>query len=310
MAYILAHYDQLAEEILYQCDGKVDAVVLGVGTGGTISGISRKFKEKSPNTLIVGADPIGSILAIPKELNVDGPPNLVEGIGYDFIPHTCMRKCVDHWVKTEDYGSLTCSRELIRKEGLLVGGSSGSVFWAAKQFIKEKGWENDNTKRVVCVFQDSVRNYITKFLSKEWCIEKEIFPYDDLKEEGHPFNGIPLSDVKFPEVEAHEDLTIGQAKELFEKGARIIPLKSNNKIEYAILPKKFLELVLLKKLSPNDSALKTRTKEFVVVPDTLDAAQLSKILERHDAVVVEKRTEGKIDKLWAASAMDLCCLMK
>ena len=66
LTYILAHYDQLAEEILYQCDGKVDAVVLGVGTGGTISGISRKFKEKSPNTLIVGADPIGSILAIPK----------------------------------------------------------------------------------------------------------------------------------------------------------------------------------------------------------------------------------------------------
>ena len=66
LAYILAHYDQLAEELLYQCDGKIDAIVLGVGTGGTISGISRKFKEKCHNTLIVGADPIGSILAIPK----------------------------------------------------------------------------------------------------------------------------------------------------------------------------------------------------------------------------------------------------
>ena len=132
--------------------------------------IIRKIKEKSPNTLMVGADPIGSILAIPKELNVDGPPNLVEGIGYDFIPHTCMRSCVDHWVKTEDVGSLTSARDLLRNEGLLVGGSSGSVFWAAKQFIKEKGWENDKTKRVVCVFQDSIRNYITKHLSKEWCV--------------------------------------------------------------------------------------------------------------------------------------------
>ena len=87
-------------------------------------------------------------------------------------------------------------------------------------------------------------------------------------------------------------------------------MKSNNKIEYAILPKKFLELVVLKKLSSADSALKTRTKEFVVVPDSLDAAQLSKILERHEAVVVEKRSEGKIEKLWAASPVDLFSLMK
>ena len=64
-SYILAHFDQLAEEILYQTDGKVDAVVLGVGTGGTIAGVARKIKMKSPDTLIVGADPIGSILAIP-----------------------------------------------------------------------------------------------------------------------------------------------------------------------------------------------------------------------------------------------------
>jgi cystathionine beta-synthase len=91
LAYILAHYDQLAEEILYQTEGKVDAVVMGVGTGGTVAGISRKIKEKSPSTLIVGADPVGSILAIPAELNVEGAPNKVEGIGYDFIPRTCQR---------------------------------------------------------------------------------------------------------------------------------------------------------------------------------------------------------------------------
>ena len=108
--HILAYYDQLAEEILYQCDGKVDAIVLGVGTGGAISGISRKIKEKSPSTLIVGVDPIGSIMAMPKEINANGPPNLVEGIGHDFIPRTCMRKCVDHWVKTDDVASFISAR--------------------------------------------------------------------------------------------------------------------------------------------------------------------------------------------------------
>lgn len=101
-----------------------------------------------------------------------------------------------------------------------------------------------------------------------------------------------------------------QAKDLFEKGARIIPLRSNNKIEQVILPKKFLELVLLKKLKPTDSALKTRTKDFAIVPDTLDAAQLSKVLERHEAVIVEKRNGDKSEKLWAAAASDLFCLLK
>jgi len=115
LAYILAHYDQLAEEILYQCDGKLDAVVIGVGTGGTIAGVARKIKEKSPNTLIVGGDPIGSILALPGSLNVPGGAYKVEGIGYDFIPRTCARECIDHWVKTEDIASFTYARQLIRK---------------------------------------------------------------------------------------------------------------------------------------------------------------------------------------------------
>ena len=83
---------------------------MGVGTGGTVAGISRKIKEKSPDTLIVGADPIGSILAIPAELNLEGEPNKVEGIGYDFIPRTCQRTCVDHWIKTEDLESFKNAR--------------------------------------------------------------------------------------------------------------------------------------------------------------------------------------------------------
>lgn len=113
LAYILAHYDQLAEEILFQTEGKIDAVVVGAGTGGTVAGIARKIKERSPHTLVVAADPIGSILAIPGELNVDGPSYKVEGVGYDFVPRTCMRESVDHWVKTEDVSTFKCARELI-----------------------------------------------------------------------------------------------------------------------------------------------------------------------------------------------------
>ena len=76
------------------------------------------------------------------------------------------RSVIDHWVKTDDPPSFTFARQLIKKEGLLVGGSSGSVVQAMFEFIKAKGWENDKTKRIVCVFSDSIRNYITKFLSQ------------------------------------------------------------------------------------------------------------------------------------------------
>lgn len=105
----------MAEEIYYQCDGKIDAVVCGVGTGGTISGIARKLKILDPKIQIVGADPFGSILSIPASLNIEAPPNKVEGIGYDFIPKTCMRECIDKWYKTDDLPSFINSRALIRQ---------------------------------------------------------------------------------------------------------------------------------------------------------------------------------------------------
>lgn len=97
---------------------------------------------------------------------------------------------------------------MIRKEGLLVGGSAGSVLQACMAFIKEAGWENDKTKRVVCVFSDGIRNYLTKFLSKEWCIENKFLPEDELKQPDHPFNGVSLAELNLPEIKAYEDLTV------------------------------------------------------------------------------------------------------
>ena len=102
----LAHYDTTAEEIIEQCGGKVDMVVLGAGTGGTIAGIGRKMKEKCPDCIVVGVDPEGSILAQPEELNkTDVTGYEVEGTGYDFIPTVLDRSVVDIWKKTNDKDS-------------------------------------------------------------------------------------------------------------------------------------------------------------------------------------------------------------
>ena len=137
----LAHYDGTAEEILDQCDGKLDAIVLGAGTGGTLTGIARKIKERVPDCVVVGVDPIGSILAEPDSLNDFNRlvSYKVEGTGYDFIPNVLDREIVDYWIKTSDKDSLLTSKRLIREEGMLVGGSCGANVWAAVEVAKKMG---------------------------------------------------------------------------------------------------------------------------------------------------------------------------
>ncbi len=155
-----AHYHGTAEEILDQTDGKLDMVVLTAGTGGTITGVAKKLKEKLPNVRVVGVDPVGSILAGPGPIGT----YKVEGIGYDFIPDVLDRSLVDEWVKTEDRESLLMARRLIRHEGLLCGGSCGAAVWASVEMAKKYG----PNKRIVTVLPDSVRNYMTKFLDQAW----------------------------------------------------------------------------------------------------------------------------------------------
>ena len=130
-----AHYHDTAREILEQTNGELDVLVASAGTGGTISGIARRMKEEAPNVHIVGVDPVGSILAGPGTIS----SYKVEGIGYDFIPEVLDRSLVDEWVKSQDGPSFQTARKLIRQEGLLCGGSSGSAMWAALKIATDRG---------------------------------------------------------------------------------------------------------------------------------------------------------------------------
>jgi len=175
----LAHYDETGAEILEQIDNKIDMFVAGAGTGGTISGIGRRLKEVVPSCEIVGVDPYGSILALPKALNesetqkaVEQSGYEIEGTGYDFYPTVIDHTVVDKWHKSLDKNGLPMARELIRKEGLLCGGSSGATVAAAVEEAKKlkKG------QTCVVLLADSIRNYMTKHLKPSWCIERELIP--------------------------------------------------------------------------------------------------------------------------------------
>lgn len=173
----LAHYDTTAEEVLVTCKNRLDMLVAGAGTGGTLSGLARKIKERLPECQLVGVDPVGSILALPEELNGPAPGSgqkaapafyEVEGIGYDFVPTVLERQLVDKWIKSEDGEALRMARQLIQHEGLLVGGSSGSAVAAAVRAIHEAGWAQRPDKRIVIILPDGVRNYMSKFISDKW----------------------------------------------------------------------------------------------------------------------------------------------
>lgn len=160
------HYRETAEEILADFGDNLQMVVMGVGTGGTLSGIARKLKERIPSIKIIGIDPEGSILGGGTEIR----SYLVEGIGYDFFPEVLDNTLVDQYIKTTDKVSFEMARRLIREEGLLVGGSSGAAMWGALQAAKslKKG------QNCLVILPDSIRNYMSKFARDTW-MEKEGF---------------------------------------------------------------------------------------------------------------------------------------
>jgi len=165
-----AHYYGTGAEIWEDFGDTLDMMVITAGTGGTISGVARYLKEKNPDILIIGVDPEGSILGGREEVFT----YQVEGIGYDFIPGVLDRDLVDRWIYVNDRDSFRMARRLIREEGLLVGGSSGSAIWATLEALKLY----PEAKTVLTLLPDSIRNYLTKFVSDDWMREQGFLEVD------------------------------------------------------------------------------------------------------------------------------------
>ena len=165
-----AHYRTTGPEIWEQTNGKLDYVVIGAGTGGTISGVGKFLKEKNPSIKVIGVDPIGSIYYdyFKHKRLVEPRVYQVEGIGEDMLCGSMHFEVIDDIMQVTDKDAFLMTRRLLREEGIFAGGSSGAAVWATIELAKKLPDESI----VVTILPDSGYNYINKIYNDKWMRER------------------------------------------------------------------------------------------------------------------------------------------
>jgi cystathionine beta-synthase len=155
-----AHYESTGPEIWEQTAGQITHLVVGVGTGGTVTGTARYLKERNPELVVIGADPVGSIYS-----GKDVHPYLIEGVGEDFWPETFDPTVIDRWERVSDRDAFLTTRRLAELEGILAGGSGGMAVHAA---LAVAAGIDDPEAMVLVVLPDGGRSYLSKIFSDAW----------------------------------------------------------------------------------------------------------------------------------------------
>jgi cystathionine beta-synthase len=286
----LAHEEGTAAEILEQCEGRLDALVMTAGTGGTITGIARAMKRALPNVQIIGVDPEGSILAGPGEIR----SYKVEGIGYDFIPDVLDRSLVDSWIKSNDRESFRAARRLIRQEGLLVGGSSGAAAWAALSVCRTM----QPGQRVVVLLPDSIRNYLSKFVSDGWMRQHGFLQADwELGTMGDVMRSFGQRTLVTLSVEA----PIAHATELFKQhGISQIPVLDAGRLVGILTELDVMQQLVSGRATPETTVAEAMVRRVSTVEIGAPASDLPAIFERGEVALVvdaERHLLGLVTKM-------------
>ncbi|KQS36923.1 pyridoxal-phosphate dependent enzyme [Pedobacter sp. Leaf194] len=291
LANTAAHYEQTGPEIWEQTEGKITHLVVGVGTGGTISGTGKYLKEKNPNIQVWGIDTYGSVFKKYKETGIFDKdeiyPYITEGIGEDFLPANVNFDVIDLFEKVTDKDAALMTRDIARKEGIFVGNSAGAAIGGLIQ-LKDKLKPDDV---VVVIFHDHGSRYMGKMYNEDWLRERGFLQDEKL-----------TAKSILAKKESTEIVTLDNTKTVLEA---INTIKSMNISQIPVTQQgmivgKIAESDILSALLENPglksapiSEIMTATFPFVDLNTSID--KISSLINKENSAVLVEDETGKIE---------------
>ena len=284
------HYEQTGPEIWEQTEGKITHLIVGVGTGGTISGTGKYLKEKNPNIKILGIDTYGSIFKKLKETGIidknEIHPYITEGIGEDFLPENVDIDLIDHFEKVTDRDAAIMTRRIPREEGIFAGNSAGSAMAGLLQ-MKDRFKASDV---VVVIFHDHGTRYLGKMFNDDWMRDRGFLEIKKPKAidliTGHKNQKLVTIDAS---ASIHEALSL-----MNKFGISQIPVKNGNNFIGSLN-----DSVLFSKLF-EDNSLKTKTvaelmdAPFPMVSPQAPMEDVSKLITKENNAVLMTDLAGHV----------------
>lgn len=285
-----AHYESTGPEIWHQTDGKITHFVVGVGTGGTVSGVAKYLKEKNPAVKVWGIDTYGSVFKKYHETGIfdrkEIYPYITEGIGEDILPKNVDFSLIDHFEKVTDKDAALAARRLAREEGLLLGYSAGSALAGLLQ-MKDKLTKDDV---VVILFHDHGSRYVGKLYNDDWMrergfLENELRVRDlILSKRDRKFISVQDSESVKNVLKMMKDLDISQ-----------LPVMSGEEIKGSVTESTILEFILNNPLQNSEKKVaEIMAASFPIVNPELPVRDLNKYISKNTPAVIAKDLSGDL----------------
>jgi cystathionine beta-synthase len=284
-----AHYESTGPEIWEQTDGKITHLVVGVGTGGTISGTARYLKEKNPNVKILGIDTYGSVFKKYKETGDFDKneiyPYITEGIGEDFLPQNVDFSLIDHFEKVTDKDAAIYTRAIARDEAIFVGNSAGSAIAGLLQ-MKDMFKEGDV---VVVIFHDHGTRYLGKMFNDEWMRDRGF-----LEVEKKTAKDLISDHADKPLVTIGSGELVGHAVAKMKKfNITQIPVIKDGQFAGSIDESKVFQVLVEDPRLLDKKIEDVMGAPFPIVEESTDITTLSKLINRDTPAVLVKMQNGK-----------------
>lgn len=292
-----AHYEMTGPEIWDQTEGRITHYAAGIGTGGTISGAAKFFKEKNSDIQVVGIDSVGSVYKEyfeTGEFNKDViEPYLTEGIGEDIIPENVDMDVIDEVIQVSDKDAFLTTRALAKQEGLFIGGSCGAAVWGALEYARQNPL-NENDMMVI-ILPDSGTRYMSKIYNDEW-MQRNGFMEDG--------SGLRASEIlklrgEKPNLKyVGPDVTLIKAIEMMnQQGISQLPVISDNEVVGSLSENRILSQ-MVDKPSRKTAAVKELMHEpFPIISPDTRVDKITKLLHRENPAVIVDLGDHKFDIL-------------